>query len=208
MNIVFDFGAVVFSWHPHVLLAEVFPEHAATPQKAGALAHAIFGHADWHDFDRGVLTPAQVAERTAGRLVLELGAVNAMVDAIIKRLVPMPASVALLEDLLEQRDAQRGVQGVYFLSNMPAPYARVLERRHGFLKRFDGGVFSADVGLIKPDPAIYQLLQTRYALEPQRIFFIDDLHANVQVAHDLGWGGVQFESAAQVRQSLARVLAP
>ena len=58
---------------------------------------------------------------------------------------------------------------------MPAPYARTLERLHDFLGDFDGGIFSGDVLLIKPEPAIYQLLQTRYALEPAKTVFIDDL---------------------------------
>jgi FMN phosphatase YigB (HAD superfamily) len=33
-------------------------------------------------------------------------------------------------------------------------YARVLEREFAFVRQFDGGVFSGDVGHIKPEPAI------------------------------------------------------
>ncbi|MDD2845629.1 MAG: HAD family phosphatase, partial [Rhodoferax sp.] len=59
-NLVFDFGAVLFTWQPGVLIKTHFPEHAATPEKTTELAQAVFGHADWHNFDRGVLSAETV----------------------------------------------------------------------------------------------------------------------------------------------------
>ena len=38
MNVVFDFGAVLFTWRPVDLMAECFPKLAATPAQAGHLA--------------------------------------------------------------------------------------------------------------------------------------------------------------------------
>ena len=91
---------------------------------------------------------------------------------------------------------------MYFLSNMPMPYARVLEQRHAFLKNFDGGIFSGDVKLIKPDPAIYELLESRYLLDPGHTLFIDDLKSNVEAAKKRGWHGIHFESTAQMESDL------
>ena len=91
---------------------------------------------------------------------------------------------------------------LYYLSNMPEPYARTLEQRHDFFAMFDGGVFSGDVKLAKPDAAIYALLETRYALQPEHTVFIDDLAANITVAKARGWHGIQFESAPQVQTEL------
>ena len=54
MNYVFDFGAVLVTWQPLNLLAECFPQQADTPAHAGHLAHAVFGHEDWQNYDRGV----------------------------------------------------------------------------------------------------------------------------------------------------------
>ncbi|HRA63620.1 MAG TPA: HAD-IA family hydrolase, partial [Burkholderiaceae bacterium] len=103
---------------------------------------------------------------------------------------------------LRERRTRAGDVRLYFLSNMPAPFARTLERRHDFLSWFDGGIFSADVRLIKPDPAIYALLETRYLLDPARTVFIDDLAANVSAAQARGWRGVHFQSAAQAAPHL------
>jgi putative hydrolase of the HAD superfamily len=90
---------------------------------------------------------------------------------------------------------------------MPQPYARILERNNAFLKWFDGGIFSGDVKLIKPEHAIYQMLQTRYQLEPAQTVFIDDLLANVKAARALGWHGIHFESAQQLQTELDAIVA-
>ena len=203
MNVVFDFGAVLFTWKPLDLVAEYFPALAPNSAQAGHLAHQVFGHADWHAFDRGSASMEETIDRTVARLGLEREALTLLVESIGDRLVPIADTVALLQRLHAQRQMPdaRAVK-LYFLSNMPAPYARSLERLHGFLADFDGGIFSGDVLLIKPDPAIYQLLQTRYALEPAKTVFIDDLLTNVHAAEAQGWHGIHFQSASQLAQAL------
>jgi len=200
-DVVFDFGAVLFTWRPDLLVAEQFPQQAATAQAARTLAHTIFHHDDWQSFDRGAVALEQVIDRTAQRLALPHQALQTLMSGIGERLSPIPDTLELLTRLRERREQQGDVR-LFFLSNMPAPFARVLERRHDFLRWFDGGIFSGDVQLIKPDPAIYALLETRYALVPARTVFIDDLAANVAVAQARGWRAVQHLSAAQTAAHL------
>jgi putative hydrolase of the HAD superfamily len=95
---------------------------------------------------------------------------------------------------------------LYFLSNMPLPYARLLEHKHAFISWFDGGIFSADVQHIKPEPEIYAMLERRYQLEPSQTVFIDDLANNVAHAQSRGWQGIQFESGAQLKAQLQQLL--
>jgi len=205
MNLVFDFGAVLIEWQPARLVASHFPELAATPEAAQQAARSIFGHADWHDFDRGVLSADGVAQRTAQRLALNLDEVRRLVFGIGERLIPIQDTMDLVAELAQRRD-ERGDVRLYYLSNMPAPYARTLEHKYAFLRWFDGGIFSGDVQRSKPDVAIYQLLQSRYALEPAQTLFVDDVQDNVDVACSLGWGGLRFVSALQLRSSLANLL--
>ena len=202
MNVVFDFGAVLFTWRPIEIVTEAFPKHAATPTEARHLAHAMFSHADWHDYDRGLVEMEVVVDRLSTRLELDHQAVQTLVHNIGESLLPMDETIAVLQSLRAKRRAGEGVRGLYFLSNMPRPYARELEQKHAFLQHFDGGIFSGDVHLSKPQPGIYQLLQSRYQLEPARTVFIDDLQGNVDVAKELGWKGIQFTSAAQLADEL------
>ena len=202
MNVVFDFGAVVFSWRPQDLVRSAFPQQADTPAAAQALAAALFHHEDWQNFDRGTISQASVVDRTATRLALPHADLDALVASIPQYLTPIPGTVAMLERLRERRERQGDVR-LYFLSNMPEPYARVLEGRHGLLQWFDGGMFSADVKLIKPQPDIFELLQSRYTLAPARTVFIDDLPANVEAARVHGWHAIHFESPSQLEPVLA-----
>ena len=143
-----------------------------------------------------------VVDRLSNRLELDHQAVQTLVHNIGDCLLPMEESIAVLQSLMAKRQANDGVRGLYFLSNMPRPYARELEQKHAFLQSFDGGIFSGDVRLSKPQPGIYQLLQSRYQLEPARTVFIDDLQGNVEVAKELGWWGIHFTSAAQLTDEL------
>lgn len=205
MNIVFDFGVVLFDWQPAQFLATDLPEFAHTPQAAGQLAQALFGHADWHAFDRGTLTMDEVVQRSAQRLALPHARLEQLVQRIGELLTPVAATVEVLDQLVQRRE-QDGELKLYFLSNMPVPYARELEQRHAFLQCFDGGIFSGDVQLIKPEPAIYALLESRYELDPAETLFIDDLKSNVLAAQGRGWQGLHFESPAQLGAALDHLL--
>ena len=86
--------------------------------------------------------------------------------------------------------------GVYLLSN-----ANLAVSRHReivpLLERFHGVLFSADEGLVKPDPAIYQLLTRRYGLIPSECLFIDDNADNIEAARREGWQAYHFDGNAQ-----------
>ena len=200
-NVVFDFGAVLFTWQPHRILQQHLPAHADSDTSARKLAAEIFAHEDWQSFDRGTVHQDEVISRTARRLGLPEAEFGGLVRNIPEHLAPIPESVALLTSLAERRLRQADVQ-LYFLSNMPEPYARVLQQRHGFLSHFAGGVFSGDVQLIKPEAAIFGLLGERHGLAPERTVFIDDHPANVQAARDFGWHAVHCEDPALLASAL------
>ena len=71
---------------------------------------------------------------------------------------------------------------------------------------FDLIVVSAEEGLMKPDPAIYQLTLNRLGVLAHAAVFIDDLAANVQAAVDSGMLGIVFESRRQALGALHTLL--
>lgn len=68
----------------------------------------------------------------------------------------------------------------------------------GIRTAFDVVVCSAEVGVVKPDVAIYQCAADALGLIPQQCFFTDDLKVNVAGAKDAGMDAVQFTGAAQL----------
>ncbi len=202
---------MLFSWSPPALIRQFFPELATSHDAAAALGKQIFSHPDWLSFDQGLLSLEQIMAQTTARLGLPAASVQALMALLGERLQPIAGNVAVLRQLAAKRDA--ALAGghtppvrLYFLSNMPAPYSRVLEQRHDFIGCFDGGVFSGDALLVKPDPAIYQLLQARYALAPEHTVFIDDLPANAQAANALGWTGLHLPTPSGLSTLLAAYL--
>jgi putative hydrolase of the HAD superfamily len=211
LDIVFDLGAVLIHWEPAVLVQQHFPQHAPDQQAAAALARDMFGHADWHAFDGGLHSVDEIIARTAQRLALPHEAVHGLVMPLGEHLEPIPETVALLRQLRERRDAQQPGEPplrLFYLSNMPEPYARVLQRRHEFFQWFDGGIFSGDVQLAKPQPEIFQLLAARHGLAPARTVFIDDALVNVQAARALGWQAIHCTAPGALAPQLLRYLAP
>lgn len=71
---------------------------------------------------------------------------------------------------------------------------------------FDLIVVSAEVGLAKPDPAIYELALEQLAVEPQAAVFVDDFSENVAAAQELGIQAVRFEGREQAIRELDRIL--
>ena len=57
-----------------------------------------------------------------------------------------------------------------------------LQSRHAFLGCFRGGVFSCEVGQVKPNPDIFHTVAQRCGLQPERTVFIDDLPQHHQSA--------------------------
>ena len=207
MNVVFDLGAVVVAWEPARILQAHFPERAPTAEAAQALARAFFHHEDWLAFDCGLRSVDEVVARTASRLGLPASTVHDMVAPLGERLDPIPDSVELLDELRARRDSGEDIR-LFYLSNIPVPYARALERRLPFFQWFDGGVFSGDVKRIKPNSEIYELLAWRHGFDPAQTLFIDDMAPNVEAARALGWHAIHCTTPKVLRAQVARYLSP
>jgi HAD superfamily hydrolase (TIGR01509 family) len=71
-----------------------------------------------------------------------------------------------------------------------------------FLNEPRGVTVSGDVGLIKPDVAIYEMHHGAFGLNPARTIFIDDVAANVDAARKAGWQAVRFIDAEILKSDL------
>ena len=87
---------------------------------------------------------------------------------------------------------------LYYISNWTR-YSRNVLKRRGFLnfldEYFDGGIFSGDVGAMKPDKKIFNIFFNMYKdLHPNNCIFFDDKPENVRAAMDIGMYGILFSS--------------
>jgi putative hydrolase of the HAD superfamily len=199
MNVVFDFGAVLFRWQPYEFMPRLLPHRARDEASTHEVVSRFFEgyNGDWGEFDRGTIGVPELAQRISLRTRLDLADVHRVIAAVPSELQPMPQTLALMQRLRE-----RGHR-LFFLSNMPAPFADHIEANHPLNEWFLDGIFSSRVNLIKPDPAIYRAAAARFGIAPRESLFIDDFRANVVAARALGWDAVHFLSHEQCEADVA-----
>jgi 2-haloacid dehalogenase len=61
---------------------------------------------------------------------------------------------------------------------------------------------SWELGVAKPDPAVYELVCARLGVPPHAVFFVDDSPAHVDSARDVGFCAVLFVDAVLLADSL------
>jgi epoxide hydrolase-like predicted phosphatase len=93
------------------------------------------------------------------------------------------------------------------LSNSADGARREEQRRYGFEQLVDVIVYSHEVGLAKPDPAIYRLTERRLGVRPEEIVFVDNHRPHVDAARDRGWRGVVHEDTAVTIRTVRALLA-
>jgi len=77
-----------------------------------------------------------------------------------------------------------------------------MEREFDWLPRFDVLVWSFQLHMAKPDPAIYRHTLTALGAEPEETLFLDDRIVNVEAARALGMRAIEFSTVDRLRADL------
>jgi len=194
-NIVFDMGGVLLDFSEARLMQHYFGHLSEEAQ--GQVHEAIFGSGLWRRMDRGDFDEAGMVRAVCALLPEELHAgVGAMISNYFEAMPPLPANEII--PLLKARG-----QRVFLLTNAPLAFHREAHRLPT-LPLFDGIFASCDVGMLKPDPAIYRAFLRKFDLRAEDCLFIDDVRANIEGAASVGMAGHCYEERDLER--LKRVL--
>jgi epoxide hydrolase-like predicted phosphatase len=75
-----------------------------------------------------------------------------------------------------------------------------------FVDAFDALTISAEVGVMKPDPAIFQLALEQLGVKPKEAVFVDDFSENITGCEAIGMRGIHFKSMEQTLKDLNKLL--
>jgi putative hydrolase of the HAD superfamily len=101
----------------------------------------------------------------------------------------------------QQKLKQRGLlTGI--LSNMGDSVLVSMESTFDWLHRFDVLIWSYQLQMSKPEPAIYHHILKELGTRPEETLFIDDRPINVEAALALGMKAIQFSTVDQLRSDL------
>jgi len=101
----------------------------------------------------------------------------------------------------------RGLRPCYkigLLSNAPDRLGIWLDEEWGIKDLFDSIIYSAKVGVAKPDPSIFHLSLEQLELTPTEALFIDDYSPNIDVALALGMQAIRFTNTKTLKEELRR----
>jgi putative hydrolase of the HAD superfamily len=110
------------------------------------------------------------------------------------------------QQLFDWFAAQHGHVRTGIVSNS-GPGAREAERHYGFEEITDDIVYSHEVGLAKPDPAIFALAARRLEVEAHEIVFLDDNQRCVDGALAAGWHAVRHVDTPTSIATLEAIIA-
>lgn len=192
-TVVFDIGNVLtdFAWDKFL----VFKGY--DDKMVERIAKATVYSDDWVEYDKGNLTNEEIIAKFVEndpeiRTDIEDSFKN--IDGIIlKREKTIPWIRAL----------KAAGYKVLYLSNFSKQALEGCPDAMAFLDETDGGILSYREHVVKPDPAIYNLLVSRYNLTPSKTVFIDDTPVNIEAAQNLGWKGIIYRDYNQVVDELA-----
>jgi len=194
-HIVFDIGRVLLHYDPDLPFSRLIPD--ADERKwffANVCTH------DWNlEQDRG-----RTWEEAEALLIAEYPDHAENIRNFRRHwhdMVPhaYDDAVAIMVGLIESgRD-------VTMLTNFAADTFTEARQRFDFLDRPRGVTVSGEIGLIKPDRAIYDHHVASFGLEPAATLFIDDSQKNVDGARAAGWQAVLFTDAKALEADLERL---
>jgi FMN phosphatase YigB (HAD superfamily) len=87
----------------------------------------------------------------------------------------------------------------FIFSNTNELAVRWITRRFPFFSRFDGYVYSFEHRVQKPDPQLYEVVESKAARRGADLIYIDDREENIDAGQARGWRVVLQENPAKTR---------
>jgi len=192
--IIFDLGNVLVTVDWGRVMG---PFTQRTGKPWAEIARFADGGAEMPRLMRGEITPAQLYHHVVRDLNFA-GGYDEFVFLFTNIFTPIEPMLTLAARL-------KGRLPRYILSNTNRLHIERVWRDYPALHDFEGHVLSHEVGLLKPDPAIYRLALAKFGLRPDRTLLVDDLPENVAGAQTVGLQTIQHRTADETHRELTKL---
>ena len=192
--VVFDYGMVLTSDPDR-------EAYEALQRISGLSAERLdkFYWADRHAYDEGKLTGLEFWHKIVRDAGLSLS------DETVAELDDWDARMWTTENpamvAWQGRLKEHGLKTA-ILSNMGDSVHVSIEKAYDWIQRFDVRVWSYELKVAKPDPAIYKHVLDKLQVRPEEALFLDDKPVNIEAARALGMKGIVFSDVKQLRADL------
>ncbi|PYC47012.1 haloacid dehalogenase [Litorivita pollutaquae] len=180
--VIFDIGNVLIEWQP---------ERYYDAKIGEARRRAMFAEVDLHGMNDRVDIGGEFTQtiyETAETYPSWRDEIRMWHDDWIELATPpIDHSIRLMRAL------QAKGMPVFALTNFGIGSFAYAETKYPFLGEFDRRYISGHMGVIKPDPKIYEMVEADCGIAPERLLFTDDRADNIAQAKARGWNVHLFE---------------
>ena len=153
----------------------------------------------WKKYDTGFY-------RTRGSMIDDFVALWPDEEKLIRQTLNSRRGIVVNEKLERFVVDLKRKYNVYLLSNVGyEDLEKILPQK--FVHVSDGGIYSCEVGVVKPDAEIYRILLERYGLIPEETVFVDDGIKNIKAARKLGFHTVRHVNNRRTMSEVCRIIA-
>ena len=191
-NIVFDLGNVLVEFNVDKMISYFFSSRQEEVKE-------FYFTSLWNEYDQGLHTKEEMIDLGPSRFPELKSEIINLMNQWTKFVLPIEENVKYLKTLKDLG------YHVYILSNIPEDDTMYLKGL-GVFDSIDGGIFSYQVKMIKPDKRIYKCLLDTYNLCSHECLFLDDRKENVDAAKALGFVAVQIESVDKVTRKVEGII--
>ncbi len=184
--IIFDFGNVLIKWDPHKVFNKYFASNTAAIDRF--LVEINFN--EWNlSQDKGYPFAQAVADLSSKfpQYAHLIRAYDVEWEESITGLIP--DTIEILHKL------KAAGYLLYGLTNWSAEKFSIVRHKYTFFELFEDILVSGEVKLIKPDPAIFNLLLQKIHRKPEECLVIDDSTQNIVTAQMMGFFAIHFTSS-------------
>lgn len=181
MDIVFDIGKVLIDFD-----FEDFVRSIVSEDCADIVTKAMWGNPNWIELDRGVWSVEDVLQKFIAEAPGHEWEIRHVFSQIGKIPHTKDTTIPMIEEL------KRRGHRVFFLSNYFEFLIHAAPDALRFTRYMDGGIFSCNEKVVKPDAEIYSRLCERYGISKDNCVFIDDSPKNIKGANDFGIRGILY----------------
>ncbi len=180
--VIFDIGNVLIEWQPERFYDRVIGEDRRRRLFAEVDLHTMNDKVDLgHPFTETIYATAEAYPEWRAEIRMWHDHWLELASPVIDH------SLRLMQAL-----QGKGVP-VYCLTNFGIGSFEFASGYYAFLKDFDRHYVSGHMGVIKPDPRIYQMVEEDCGIPPDRLIFADDRADNIAQAEARGWRGHLFD---------------
>lgn len=188
--ILFDLGGVLMNFGGLARLAEL------AGKKQDAALRTRWISSEWVTaFERGACTAVEFAQGIVNDLELDLTPAAFLDDFSQWSAGPFAGSLDLVRSL-------HGTIAMGCLSNTNSVHWQRHLDHWGIVQYFDWTFTSHELGMMKPDPAVFRHVIRTIGTTPDRLLFLDDVDENVQAARASRMRSEQTVGLHEVEEAL------